>query len=117
MLSGIPKALDEKLEPLRQRELQVTYWRPDDVSPAYRIEVKPALARHPRALSTAFSTLGAQITGPFVREPYPQYLADVMAKSVSLGLAALQTSAQLALSRDNPDLAQLLTHSYRTEGR
>ena len=116
-VSGIPKALDDKLEPLRQRELQVTYWRPDDVSPAYRIEAKPALARHPRALSTAFSTLAAQITGPFVREPYPQYLADVMAKSVSLGLEALQTAAQLALTRDNPDLAPLLTHSYRTEGR
>jgi hypothetical protein len=116
-ISGIPKALDDKLEPMRKRKLRVTYWRPDDVSPAYRIEVKPELAENSRALSTAFSTLAAQIVGPFVREPYPQYLADVMAKSVSLGLEALQTSAQLALTRDNPELAPLLTHSYRTEGR
>lgn len=115
--SGIPKALDNKLEPLRRRQLQVTYWRPDEVSPAYRIEMKPALTEHSRALSAAFSTLSAQITSPFVREPYPQYLADVMAKSVSLGLEALQASAQLALSRHDPELAALLTHSYRTEGR
>jgi hypothetical protein len=67
-------------------------------------------------LRDLLTTLAAQITGPFVREPYPQYLADVMAKSVGFGLSALQTAAQLALSRDNPELAQLVIHSYRTEG-
>jgi hypothetical protein len=115
-VSGIPAKLDAKLSPLRERQLFFTYWRPDDVSPSYRIEIKPELAHHHRALSTAFSTLAAQITGPFVREPYPQYLADMMAKSVSLGLSALQASAHLVLTRKNPDLAPLLTHSYRTEG-
>lgn len=115
-LSGVPRRLDNHLVSLRERKLYVTYWRPDDASPTYRIEVKPDLAHHSRALSTVFATLAAQITGPFVREPYPQYLADVMAKSVSLGISALQTAAHLVLSRQNPDLAPLLTHSYRTEG-
>jgi len=52
-----------------------------------------------------------------VREPYPQYLADVMAKSVGLGLTAMQSAVQLALSGDgSPEMAELLIHSYRTEG-
>lgn len=63
------------------------------------------------------STLAEQITGPFVREPYPQYLADVMAKSVGLGLTALQSAVQLALSGlGRADIAETLIHSYRTEG-
>lgn len=108
---------NEQIESLRQRQLFSTYFRPDTTSPAYRIEVKPALAHDPVALPTLLGTLAAQMTGPFVREPYPQYLADVMAKSVSYGLSALQTAAQLALSRENPELAQLIVHSYRTEGK
>ena len=59
----------------------------------------------------------SQITGPFVREPYPQYLADVMAKSVGLGLSALHTAAQFQVSNlGNPEVARILAHSYRTEG-
>jgi hypothetical protein len=68
-------------------------------------------------LDAVCSTIAGQITGPFVREPYPQYLADVMAKSVGLGLSALQTAVQLGLSNTGrPEIARLLLHSYRTEG-
>jgi hypothetical protein len=68
-------------------------------------------------LDAICSTLAGQITGPFVREPYPQYLADVMAKSVGLGLSALQSAVQLALGGlGRPEIAELLLHSYRTEG-
>jgi hypothetical protein len=112
----LARDLEEALEPLQDRQLFSLYFRPDDVGPAYRIEVKPALAHDLDRLADLLTTLSAQITGPFVREPYPQYLADVMAKSVGFGLSALQTAAQLALSRDTPELAQLVIHSYRTEG-
>ena len=108
---------DAELAPLIRLELYSLYFRPDDMSPAYRVEFKPALAHDPAALASLLGTLKAQMTGPFVREPYPQYLADVMAKSVSYGLSALQTAAQLALTRDSPELAQLVVHSYRTEGK
>jgi hypothetical protein len=112
----LARDLDEALQPLQNCQLYSLYFRPDDVGPAYRVEVKPELAHDPDRLTDLLSTLSAQITGPFVREPYPQYLADVMAKSVGFGLSALQTAAQLALSRDAPELAQLVIHSYRTEG-
>lgn len=116
-LSGLPARFDALLQPLRDRQLYYVYWRPDDAAPSYRLEVKPPLAHDREALRYVLSTLAWQITGPFVREPYPQYLADVMAKSVGLGLGALQAAAHLALSRAQPELAEYLVRSYRTEGK
>lgn len=115
-VSGKVPVLDEILEPLRERNIYFFYWRPDDTAPSYRIEVKPSLADDEASLSFVLSTLSHQVTTPFVREPYPQYLADVMAKSVSLGLSAMQAAAHLALTRQQPQLAPMLVHSYRTEG-
>lgn len=114
--SGKLPAIDEQLEPLRQRKLFFLYWRPDDTAPSYRLEIKPSLADDVMSLNLVLSTLSYQVTAPFVREPYPQYLADVMAKSVGLGLDALQAAAHLALTRKHPQLAPMLVHSYRTEG-
>lgn len=111
---AIAHGLDAAIEPLRQRRMLFTCFKPDDASPAYRIELKPEAAHD---LDRICSTLADQITGPFVREPYPQYLADVMAKSVGLGLSALQSAVQLRLSGgDRPEIARLLLRSYRTEG-
>lgn len=108
---------EAQLEALQHHELYALYFRPEEASPAYRVEVKPDLATDEQALNDLFQTLTTQMTGPFLVEPYPQYLADVMAKSVSYGLSALQTAAQLALSHDDPELARLVVHSYRTEGK
>jgi len=107
--------LTEAIAPLCSRELTFTYFKPDEISPAYRIELKRAITTSD--LDAILTTISAQITGPFVREPYPQYLADVMAKSVGLGLSALQSAVQLSLSqKGHPQLAEMLIHSYRTEG-
>lgn len=114
---SLARDLDDTLQALRDRNLYSMYFRPTDSGPAYRIEIKPALANDTSLLNDLLATLGRQITGPFVREPYPQYLADVMAKSVGFGLSALQTAAQLTLSRTSPELAQVILHSYRTEGK
>lgn len=114
--TGLAVEMNEAVAPLRRRELYFTYWKPEDDSPAYRIEIKPQLAQSPLALAKMFSSLSYQITAPFVREPYPQYLADVMAKSVGLGLDALQAAAHLQLTRVSQDIASQLIHSYRTEG-
>jgi hypothetical protein len=115
-LTGKVPEFDDLLEPLRQRKMYFFYWRPDETAPSYRIEVKPELAADETSLNLVLSTLSHQVTAPFVREPYPQYLADVMAKSVGLGLSALQAAAHLALTRQQPQLAPMLVHSYRTEG-
>jgi hypothetical protein len=110
----VANAFRKAIEPLRQRKLAFTYFKPDEFSPAFRIEMKPM---RDTELDRIFSTIATQITGPFVREPYPQYLADVMAKSVGLGLSALQSAVQLGLgSTGRPEIARFLVHSYRTEG-
>ena len=109
------ESFERAIEPLRSRSLRFTYLKPDEFSPAFRLEIKEGLDDD--ELDAVCSTLAEQITGPFVREPYPQYLADVMAKSVGLGLTALQTAVQLGVSRINrPDIARFLINSYRTEG-
>ena len=110
----IGQAFTDAIAPLKRRELCYTYVKLSDDSPAYRLEIKPEAKDD---LDQICSTLASQITGPFVREPYPQYLADVMAKSVGLGLSALQTAVQLSLSgKRKPEIARLLQRSYRTEG-
>lgn len=107
--------LTEAIIPLKERRIQFTYFKPEEYSPAYRIELKENAS--PQLLNEVCSTIASQITGPFVREPFPQYLADVMAKSVGLGLGALKTAVQLGLSNlDRPEISELLVQSYRTEG-
>lgn len=109
------RAMQDAIKPLTERRLSYTYFKPDEYSPAFRLEIKEGLTDV--QLDAVCSTVAAQMTGPFVREPYPQYLADVMAKSVGLGLYALQTATQLALSGlGRSEIAEMLIHSYRTEG-
>jgi hypothetical protein len=111
----IQEQFENAIIPLRERMIAFTYFKPDDFSPAFRIEVKQGI--QDSLLDVICSTIAGQITGPFVREPYPQYLADVMAKSVGLGLGALKTAVQLGLSGlGRPEIAELLVQSYRTEG-
>ncbi|WP_329133218.1 DNA double-strand break repair nuclease NurA [Streptomyces sp. NBC_01476] len=114
---ALANKLHEALEPLQSRELYVIYFRPTDSSTAYRIEVKPGRAEDSDRVNDLLASIAFQLTTPFVQEPYPQYLADVMAKSVGLGIKALQNAAQLHLTRQSPQLAQSVVHSYRTEGK
>ncbi|MCY4436189.1 MAG: hypothetical protein OXE05_02505 [Chloroflexi bacterium] len=111
----LEQSFTDAILPLKERRLMFTYFKPDRLSPAFRLEIKPVVQEPD--LDILCSTLSSQITGPFVREPYPQYLSDVMAKSVGLGLSALQTAVQLGLSgMGRPELSEVLIRSYRTEG-
>ena len=111
----IADSFTDAILPLKERKLMFTYFKPDELSPAFRLEIKSDPEEID--LNLLCSTLSSQITGPFVREPYPQYLADVMAKSVGLGINALQTAVQLGLSSmGRPEISEMLLRSYRTEG-
>jgi hypothetical protein len=115
--SRISQELRVAIAPLKNRELYYTYWKPSENAPTYRLELKPALALDAKAMGVLFASLERQMAVPFVREPYPQYLADLMAKSIGLGLNALQAAAHLSLTREKPEIAHQLVHSYRTEGK
>lgn len=111
----LAEGLTLAIMPLKDRRINFTYFKPDLYSAAFRIEMKADATE--TDLNLLCSTLSSQLTGPFVREPYPQYLADVMAKSVGLGLNALQTAVQLELSgMGKPEISEMLLQSYRTEG-
>ena len=111
----LAESFTDAILPLKERRIMFTYFKPDSLSPAFRVEIKPDAEEDD--INLLCSTLSGQITGPFVREPYPQYLADVMAKSVGLGLNALQTAVQLGLSNlGRPEISEMLIRSYRTEG-
>ncbi|MER6562099.1 hypothetical protein ABT300_31045 [Streptomyces sp. NPDC001027] len=102
---------------LREHKLYTLYFRPSSAAPAYRIEVKPDLALDTDAVHDLLASIAFQLASPFLQEPYPQYLADVMAKSVGFGIDALQAATHLFLARQTPELAQAVIHSYRTEGK
>ena len=114
-IEDMAASLQDAIAALTDRAIMYTYFKPLEFSPAFRLEMKEGLESS--VLDAVCTTLAGQITGPFVREPYPQYLADVMAKSVGLGLSALQSAVQLALGGlGRAEIAELLIHSYRTEG-
>ena len=70
-------------------ELYFCYYKPNSFSPALRFEVKKDLAEDTETLEKHFRGLRRQIVSPEIREPYPQYLADVIAKNISFGLEAV----------------------------
>ena len=105
--------LEDAISPLRTKNGQestlfFTYFKPHVNGPAYRIECKRDLAKDDQRLESTLAGIKQQIVYPDIREPFPQYLADLMAKSVSGGLYALQDAVRLALVMDKRNSAERL---------
>lgn len=83
----------------KKSELYFTYYKPYQDGPAYRIEVKKSLALDSERLKRCLFSIKRQIVFPEIREPFPQYLVDLMAKNVAGGLFAIQEAIRLS-----PDL-------------
>lgn len=101
-------ALAKSINPLRTQtskpgdktsDLYFTYYKPYQDGPAYRIEIKKTLALEKEKLKKYLFSIKRQIVFPEIREPFPQYLVDLMAKSVAGGLFAIQEAIRLS-----PDL-------------
>lgn len=100
------KSLQQAINPLRTKdvftsknkgsELYFTYFKPYQDGPAYRIEMKKSLAADKARLELCLSSLKHQIVFPEIREPFPQFLVDLMAKSVSGGMYAIQEAIKLS---------------------
>jgi hypothetical protein len=80
----------------KESELYFTYYKPYQDGPAYRIEVKKNLALDSAKLKRMLLSIKRQIVFPEIREPFPQYLVDLMAKNVSGGLYAIQEAIRLS---------------------
>lgn len=101
-------ALDASIDTLRTKDaegnrkesdLYFTYYKPYQDGPAYRIEVKKSLAVDKARIERCLLSIKKQIVFPEIREPYPQFLVDLMAKNVAGGLFAIKEAIKLS-----PDL-------------
>lgn len=75
---------------ISESDLYFFYYKPNEHGICYRIEVKKALAEDTAKLEKFLVSLKRQIFFPEIHEPYPQYLADVIAKNISFGMGALK---------------------------
>lgn len=108
--------LERAIQPARRDNIFVTYYRPYDFAPAYRIELKQEAIRSSVRMATILQAVKEQVVSPEIREPYPQYLADEMAKSVSAGLRALNSVVVFDLADTGAErLLRMLVQSYRTD--
>ena len=92
-----------------------SYYKPYESSPAFRIECKKLIAENLKEFEKLLRSIKRQLCIPHVQEPFPQYLADMMAKSVSGGLYALQDAVKLSkeLSIDDK-FKPYIFNSYRS---
>jgi hypothetical protein len=109
-------ALNDAVSVVREDRLLATYFKPHPWAPAFRLEIKPEVARTPDALAAVLAGIRAQVVSPEIREPYPQWVADRMAKSVGDALVALRTAVNFDLADAGlAEYVSLVAHSYRTE--
>jgi hypothetical protein len=92
------KTKDSKNRP-KESNIYFTYYKPYQDGPAYRIEMKKSLAIDQARLEKYLLSIKMQIVFPEIREPYPQFLVDLMAKSIAMGLFSIQDAIRLS-----PDL-------------
>ncbi len=95
-------------------QLYVIYYRPDAVSPAYRIELPAALiAREP--LGAVLATFRSALRVNALQEPLPQFLADAICRQLGRALTATAEGARTRLQHefDLPTVQRYLG-PYRT---
>lgn len=98
----------------KKSELYFTYYKPYPGWPAYRIEVKKSLAENREKLEKYLLSIKKQIVFPEIMEPFPQHLADLMAKNVSGGLLAIQEAIRLSPKLKIGEGKFNLLFNYRT---
>lgn len=80
----------------KESDLYFTYYKPYQDGPAYRIEIKRELALNSERLMKYLLSIKKQIVFPEIREPFPQFLVDLMAKNIAGGLFAIQEAIRLS---------------------
>lgn len=92
-----------------------TYFKPTAGSPVYRIEVKHSVAEDKGRLDGVLASLWQQVVYPEIIEPYPQYLADRIAKSAAKGMKAIRESVILSTDTKDVNQAISLLQNYRSQ--
>lgn len=98
--------------------IKVFYYKPHDWLPALRIEVASNIAENSNRLGIVVQGIKHQCATPSMLEPYPTYLADRMAKSLSRALPAFRQVATQFISEEyEGDISEVFfsMHGYRSE--
>lgn len=117
------RLLKEAIQPIKTRDaggnykepdLFYTYYKPFDEGPAYRLEIKRSVAEDTQRLEKVLNSIRKQVIFPEIIEPYPQYLVDLMAKSVAGGMYAIKEAILLSPNTDITNGKFNLLRNYRT---
>ncbi|MBC8142012.1 MAG: DNA double-strand break repair nuclease NurA [Armatimonadetes bacterium] len=109
-------AINDVVARVNDDKILFTYFKPHAWSPAFRLEIKQEAADDPAQLCAILTGIKEQVVSPEIREPYPQWVADRMAKSVGDALVALRTAVHYDLADSGMgEFAALFAQSYRTE--
>ncbi len=98
-------------------ELQVVYLKPHPWSHAYRVEMPRVIADNEQRLHSVLDTIKRQCINPAMMEPYPLYVADRFAKSLTKGANALLDAVRhdVIANSEDPEIAYTMLNAYRTE--
>jgi len=96
-------------------KIYAVYYRPRLWAPALRLEIPEKIVKNSKLLSELFDCLRCEMLTPEMKEPYPLYLADKMAKSVSIGLETLKEASRTIISKNSEKEANMFFDSYRSE--
>lgn len=117
------RLLEDAIQPLKTRDINnqhkapdlfYTYYKPYHDGPAYKLELKRSLAEDTERFEKMLNSLRKQIIFPEIIEPYPQFLVDLIAKSVAGGMYALKEAILLSPNTDVANGKFNLLRNYRT---
>lgn len=116
---------DDELQKLRDellgciKQLHVMYYKPQNWTPALRIEMSPAIATNNSRIAVLLQGLKYQCGTPGIFEPYPLYMADRMVKHISTVIPALRQTATVRMTElyQGEDVGSIFfnMHGYRTD--
>ncbi len=78
-----------KITDTHESELYFSYYKPLENMMAHRLEIKKGVAEDKEKLEYFLRSLKKQIISPEIREPYPQFLADIIVKNIYFGMEAV----------------------------
>lgn len=98
-------------------DVKIIYFKPWEWSNALRIEFPGDSAIDTESLHRKLENIRRQIINPAMMEPYPLYVADRFAKSLSKGVSALLDAVRrdVIYESDDLDLSTNMLHFYRTD--
>jgi len=112
----LEKIKDEVLSSLKK--LYILYYKPNNWTPALRIEMAPSIATNFSRIAVLLQGLKHQCGTPGIFEPYPIYMADRMVKHLGSAIPALrQTATKRMAELYQGDIGEIFfsMHGYRTE--